>query len=116
MVKSVGFQVFFCALMSTVSLGMSAPYIQIFSTASGAATKIFDIIDHEPHINLSKGVGKQSDKVNGFIAFEDVHFQYPSRSDVKVIAEQTTNSTQESLYVNIQASNLLQYIIINLCF
>lgn len=64
--------------------GMASPFIETFGIAKGAASKIFAIIASEPTINASKGNGLKPDKIEGNIVLKDVHFHYPSRTDVKV--------------------------------
>lgn len=71
-----------------MNFGMSSPYIEAFSIARGAAAKIFGVIDNKPIINASKGQGMKPAEIKGDIQFKDVHFQYPSRPDVKVITMQ----------------------------
>ncbi|KRT86174.1 AAA protein, partial [Oryctes borbonicus] len=77
--------VFFGILMATWNLGQCAPYFNIFTAACAAATKIYGVIESEPVINLSKGHGKRLKNIKGEILFNDVHFHYPSRKDVKVL-------------------------------
>lgn len=59
--------------------------MEVFSAAQGAAVKIFEVIESQPIINLSKGNGKSLKNVRGNISFKNVHFEYPSRPGVKVI-------------------------------
>lgn len=68
-----------------MNLGLSAPYMEVFGSAKGAAAKIYDVIDNIPTINSCKGHGKRPSKITGNIIFKNVHFQYPSRPDVKVV-------------------------------
>ncbi|KAF2883638.1 hypothetical protein ILUMI_22510 [Ignelater luminosus] len=77
--------IFFSVLTGTWYFGMASPYIEIFGIAKGAASKIFGIISSEPKINASKGNGIKPKKIDGNITFENVHFTYPSRSDVKIL-------------------------------
>ncbi|KAF5301298.1 hypothetical protein FQR65_LT08917 [Abscondita terminalis] len=77
--------VFFSVMQGSMNFGISSPYIEQFGISKGAAAKIFLVIDHKPTINLSKGVGKVLDKAKGNIVFKNVHFEYPSRSDVKIL-------------------------------
>lgn len=67
-----------------MNFGISSPYIEAFSVARAAATKVFQIIDNIPIINLSKGKGDTISKLRGNIVFENVKFFYPSRPDVPV--------------------------------
>lgn len=77
--------VFFSILVATWNFGQSAPYFQIFAQAKGAAGRIFTVIDNKPIINASKGHGTRPKNISGNISFRDVHFEYPSRPDVKVL-------------------------------
>jgi ABC-type multidrug transport system fused ATPase/permease subunit len=80
------FKVFFCTLIASFNFGTGAPYFEIFGTACGAAAKVFEILDTEPQINLYKNLGTKPKTMRGDISFKNVHFQYPSRPDVKVNA------------------------------
>ena len=71
--------------MATWNFGQAAPFIQIFTVARGAASKIFTVIDEPPIINLSKSNGKKFQTLAGNIDFENIHFHYPSRPDVKIL-------------------------------
>ncbi|XP_077979293.1 ATP-dependent translocase ABCB1-like [Glandiceps talaboti] len=76
--------VFFAVLIGAFSLGNAAPSIGDIAVARGAARKIWDIIDLIPLIDSSSPDGEKP-PINGNIELEDVHFQYPSRPDVKVL-------------------------------
>ncbi|KAH0816572.1 hypothetical protein GEV33_006219 [Tenebrio molitor] len=77
--------VFFCTLIATWNFGTGAPYFEIFGTACSAAAKVFEILDTEPQINLYKNLGTKPKTMRGDISFKSVHFQYPSRPDVKIL-------------------------------
>ncbi|XP_030639389.1 ATP-dependent translocase ABCB1 [Chanos chanos] len=77
--------VFFSVLIGAFGLGQTSPNIQAFSSARGAAHKVFGIIDHEPNINSFSDHGHKLDSVKGNIEFKNIHFRYPSRQDVKVL-------------------------------
>lgn len=55
-----------------------------FGAARGAAKKIFDVLDGEHKIHKNKTTGVKLKKFQSNIVFDDVHFSYPSRPDVKV--------------------------------
>lgn len=76
--------VFFSVMQGSMNFGLSSPYIEIFGIAKGAAAKIYSVIDNVPVINSFKNNGKTLNKARGNITFKDVHFDYPSRPDVKV--------------------------------
>uniref|UniRef100_A0A672QJF7 ATP-binding cassette sub-family B member 5 n=1 Tax=Sinocyclocheilus grahami TaxID=75366 RepID=A0A672QJF7_SINGR len=77
--------VFFSVLIGAFGIGQTSPNIQSFSSARGAAHKVFQIIDHEPKINSFSEEGYKLDVVKGNIEFKNIHFTYPSRQDVKVL-------------------------------
>ncbi|XP_055373170.1 ATP-dependent translocase ABCB1 [Condylostylus longicornis] len=77
--------VFFSVMMGSMNLGVASPYIESFGVAKGAGAKIFQLIESIPKINPLLGKGEIPDKVIGNIEFRNVHFQYPSRPDVKVL-------------------------------
>lgn len=71
-------------MQGSMNFGMSSPYIEVFGIAKGAAAKIYSVIDNVPIINSCKNKGTKPFKIEGNILFKDVHFDYPSRRDVKV--------------------------------
>lgn len=77
--------VFFSVLIGAMQIGQAAPYIEAFSVARGAAATIFSIIDRIPPIDSFSDKGLVPDGVDGKIAFRNVHFNYPSRPDVKIL-------------------------------
>ncbi|KAA0703350.1 Multidrug resistance protein 1 [Triplophysa tibetana] len=77
--------VFFSVMIGAFGIGQTSPNIQSFSSARGAAHKVFQIIDHEPTINSYSNEGYKLEVVKGNIEFKNIHFNYPSRQDVKVL-------------------------------
>ncbi|KAK5639991.1 hypothetical protein RI129_010802 [Pyrocoelia pectoralis] len=77
--------VFFGVMQGSMNFGMSSPYIEQFGISKGAATKIFAVIDNIPIINASKSTGLKPNAAKGDIKFRKVHFEYPSRKDVKIL-------------------------------
>lgn len=71
--------------MATQSITFCVPNVEIFSAARGAAASIFHLIERQPKIDSLQEVGRTPRRVIGDIILEDVHFSYPSRSEVKVI-------------------------------
>jgi len=76
--------VFMGIMMGTMTLSGSGAMLNSFSTATGAAEKLFSIIEREPTIDLEKGITPEK-PVEGHIEFQDVRFNYPSRPDVEVL-------------------------------
>ncbi|XP_021045506.1 multidrug resistance protein 1B isoform X1 [Mus pahari] len=77
--------VFFSILLGTFSIGHLAPSIEAFANARGAAFEIFKIIDNEPSIDSFSTKGHKPDSIMGNLEFKNVHFNYPSRSEVKIL-------------------------------
>ncbi|XP_069504489.1 ATP-dependent translocase ABCB1 isoform X2 [Ambystoma mexicanum] len=77
--------VFFAVIIGAFGIGQASPNIEAFANARGAAYAIFKIIDSEPKIDSFSALGAKPDKVRGEIEFINVHFQYPSRTDVPVL-------------------------------
>ncbi|XP_069683614.1 ATP-dependent translocase ABCB1 [Periplaneta americana] len=77
--------VFFGVMMGSMNFGMSSPYIEAFSIARGAGAKVYSVIDRISPINSWSNDGKRPKEMNGNISFRNVHFEYPTRPDVKIL-------------------------------
>ncbi|XP_068260557.1 ATP-dependent translocase ABCB1-like [Nyctibius grandis] len=77
--------VFFSVLVGAFSIGHTAPSIEAFAGARGAAYTIFNIIDNEPQIDTYAETGYKPDHIKGNLEFQNVYFNYPSRPDVEVL-------------------------------
>ncbi|XP_059568173.1 phosphatidylcholine translocator ABCB4 isoform X1 [Myotis daubentonii] len=77
--------VFFSILIGAFSVGQAAPCIDAFANARGAAYVIFDIIDKNPKIDSFSERGHKPDNIKGNLEFNDVHFSYPARANVKIL-------------------------------
>ncbi|XP_048589318.1 ATP-dependent translocase ABCB1 isoform X2 [Nematostella vectensis] len=77
--------VFFSVMVGATQLGQAGPNIEAIATARGAAYELYSIIDRQPPIDSSSEEGLKPASVKGDIDFTDIHFQYPSRPDVKVL-------------------------------
>lgn len=68
--------------------------METFAAARGAATSIFNIIDRKPKIDAMSTGGKVMNfGIKGDIHFNNVVFNYPSRSDVSILRGLTTSIT-----------------------
>lgn len=56
------------------------------SKASAAAQDLFDVIDRKSAIDSLSDDGQKIEDFQGNIKFQNVHFAYPSRADVPVLA------------------------------
>ncbi|XP_066054219.1 ATP-dependent translocase ABCB1 isoform X1 [Chamaea fasciata] len=77
--------VFFSVLIGAFSIGQTAPSIEAFASARGAAYTVFNIIDNEPQIDSYSETGHKPDHIKGNLEFKDVYFNYPSRPDVEIL-------------------------------
>ena len=76
--------VFFCVMIGAAQLGQVGPSFEAISVARGAAFKVFEIIKRVPTIDCTSEQGTKLDSVTGNIQFNNVHFHYPSREEIKV--------------------------------
>ncbi|XP_007447541.1 PREDICTED: multidrug resistance protein 1 [Lipotes vexillifer] len=77
--------VFFSVLIGAFSVGQASPSIEAFANARGAAYEIFKIIDNKPSIDSYSKNGHKPDNIKGNLEFRNVHFNYPSRNEVKIL-------------------------------
>ncbi|KAL4222180.1 ABC transporter B member 11 [Mactra antiquata] len=77
--------VFFAVIIGAFSLGNAAPNVQSFSEARGAAYVVYRLIDLVPPIDSSSKGGERPQRFDGNITIRNLHFNYPSRPDVKVL-------------------------------
>jgi len=54
--------------------------------AIGAGTRVFEVLDRKSLIPLHEGIELSPDRC-GTIRFEHVHFEYPTRKDVKILKD-----------------------------
>lgn len=74
-------------IFSTILSSRIFTYVPDLSSARGGATRILKLLDYDDKIEIDSENtdGKHLDSVEGHIRFEDVHFRYPTRSDVPVL-------------------------------
>ncbi|KAL2164185.1 hypothetical protein VTH06DRAFT_3399 [Thermothelomyces fergusii] len=72
-------------MIGAFNLGNVAPNAQAFTTALGAAAKIYSTIDRQSPIDPSSEEGAKLDKVEGTIRLERIKHVYPSRPEVVVM-------------------------------
>jgi ABC transporter fused permease/ATP-binding protein len=72
-------------LTVALSLGGMSELWADLMRASGAAERVFELLDRQTTIPLSDG--KKLDEVKGHLELRDVHFAYPSRQDVPVLRD-----------------------------
>ena len=72
-------------MIGAFNLGNIAPNLQAFTTALGAAAKIYSTIDRVSPIDPSSDEGIKSESVVGTIRLENIKHVYPSRPEVVVM-------------------------------
>ncbi|XP_041798486.1 ATP-binding cassette, sub-family B (MDR/TAP), member 4 [Chelmon rostratus] len=77
--------VFFVVLIGAFTVGQTSPNIQTFASARGAAHKVYSIIDNKPSIDSFSEAGFKPDYIKGDIEFKNIHFNYPSRPEIKIL-------------------------------
>ncbi|XP_059477144.1 ATP-dependent translocase ABCB1-like isoform X2 [Neocloeon triangulifer] len=81
------FTVFFSVMAGAFSLGNALPFVNAVSTAIGAASTIFGIVDRTPDIDVLSPMGHRPKHIRGKIEFQFVSFAYPTRPEVQVLKD-----------------------------
>lgn len=81
--------VMMAVMIGAFNLGNVAPNLQAFTTALGAAAKIYSTIDRQSPIDPASEEGAKLDKVVGTIRLERIKHIYPSRPEVVVMDDVT---------------------------
>lgn len=86
-VQLIFWKVFLNLIYSGDNLTRLLAFMEIFTSACGAAKNIFAVIDRQSNIDSMNNGGKSLDSsdISGHIEFNDIHFNYPSRPDVEVL-------------------------------
>ncbi|KAL3102064.1 hypothetical protein niasHS_003473 [Heterodera schachtii] len=79
------FAVFWSVLIGASRIGQALPQMGVIMGAKLAAGEMFAIIDRKPSLNATNSAGIRPNAVKGVIEFNDVHFAYPSRPQLKVL-------------------------------
>ncbi|KAI6221651.1 Multidrug resistance protein pgp-3 [Aphelenchoides besseyi] len=77
--------IFWLFALAAIRLGQAAPQISSFLNARLAAAELFAVIDRVPELDCASVNGDKPSTCEGEITFENIHFRYPSRPDVKVL-------------------------------
>ncbi|XP_057691285.1 LOW QUALITY PROTEIN: ATP-dependent translocase ABCB1-like [Corythoichthys intestinalis] len=94
--------VLFALLIGVFALGQTTPYMEVFVIAQGAAYQVYSIIDNKPSIDSYSTSGLKLDSIKGKIEFKNIHFNYPSRPEVKVSIKQHTQ-----LYMTVKSGQTI---------
>eukprot|EP00455_Lapot_gusevi_P025553 TRINITY_DN2693_c0_g2_i8.p1 TRINITY_DN2693_c0_g2~~TRINITY_DN2693_c0_g2_i8.p1 ORF type:complete len:403 (+),score=121.86 TRINITY_DN2693_c0_g2_i8:70-1278(+) len=77
-------KVFFAIVMSAMGLGQTSQMAPDAQKAQQSANSIFYYIDRDPEIDSQSDKGVATSVQGRDIVFENVHFSYPTRKEVKV--------------------------------
>ncbi|CAF3996487.1 unnamed protein product, partial [Adineta steineri] len=67
------------------SLAQTGPYLQALNEARAAAYIVWQVIDEPSNISSDSEASLEKNDLLGDIHFSNVHFSYPSRSDVSIL-------------------------------
>uniref|UniRef100_A0A7G3ASY9 ABC-type xenobiotic transporter n=1 Tax=Lutzomyia longipalpis TaxID=7200 RepID=A0A7G3ASY9_LUTLO len=74
-----------CMINGSQFVTFTIPSLETIISAEGTTVAIYDVINHRSLIDPFSEGGKKLDQFTGNIEFKNVRFQYPSRSDVKIL-------------------------------
>lgn len=78
-------QAFFGIIVGADNIARTAPFLESFATARGAAANLFKVIDLPSKIDPLSTDGKLLNYgLRGDVEFQDVFFRYPSRPEIIV--------------------------------
>nr|CAD7595893.1 unnamed protein product [Timema genevievae] len=77
----------FGVLAGAMNMGLASPHLEAFAVARGAAASVFSIMDRASEIDSFSKAGHKLKAMQGYIEFNGVHFNYPARSQVKVLKD-----------------------------
>lgn len=78
-------------MIGAFNLGNVAPNVQAFTTALGAAAKIYNTIDRVSPLDPASDEGATIENLQGTIRLENIKHIYPSRPDVVVMEDVSLN-------------------------
>ncbi|XP_063712933.1 ATP-dependent translocase ABCB1-like isoform X3 [Symsagittifera roscoffensis] len=79
------FRVIFCLVFAAWGVGQSMSMVPDYEKARRAALSITKLLAYEPNFDNLSTQGKSQRGEIGMIELKDVHFRYPSRSNVKIL-------------------------------
>jgi ATP-binding cassette subfamily B (MDR/TAP) protein 1 len=79
------YQIYACLAFSSITLGRVYSQMPDQKNAKYGARTAFRIIERKSKIDSMSDEGLKPDDVYGEIKFENVHFQYPNRPDIKIL-------------------------------
>eukprot|EP00833_Pecoramyces_ruminatium_P010901 jgi/Orpsp1_1/1184933/evm.model.c7180000091640.2 len=78
-------KVFMGISLGAMNISGCGNILNVFGEATGAAAKLFHIIERKPRIDSREGKCPESQQFHGEVEFKGVHFSYPSRPEVEIL-------------------------------
>ncbi|PRD36013.1 UNVERIFIED_CONTAM: Abcb1b [Trichonephila clavipes] len=72
-------------MLGVMMIGQTVAFAPDYQKAKISAVRIFRLLDLKPKIDTFSNEGKKLHNVKGYINFQKVHFNYPSRPKVKIL-------------------------------
>ena len=86
---------FFSLINTSYAFGQAIPYLKDLAEAQGGASVVFKLLNTQSLIDMFDDYKKLGKKrllpLRGNIIFQDVHFNYPTRSNVSVLRGMSLN-------------------------
>uniref|UniRef100_A0A1B0DDU0 ABC-type xenobiotic transporter n=1 Tax=Phlebotomus papatasi TaxID=29031 RepID=A0A1B0DDU0_PHLPP len=74
-----------CMINGAQFVTFTIPSLETIIAAKGSSTSIYEVINRRSKIDPFSPVGKKIENFRGDVEFKNIRFEYPSRSDVKVL-------------------------------
>ncbi|CAL4182056.1 unnamed protein product [Meganyctiphanes norvegica] len=79
------FKVAEALIFGTMMVGQAVAYAPNYGKAKVAAAKIIALLERQPAIDTSAGIGQRMNKAISDITLKDIHFNYPTRPDIAIL-------------------------------
>ncbi|XP_068091617.1 ATP-dependent translocase ABCB1 isoform X2 [Hyperolius riggenbachi] len=79
------FLVFSAIVFGAMALGQTSSFAPDYAKAKISAAHIFSLLERQPLIDSYSTAGNAPEDCDGNVTFQGVHFNYPTRPDVKVL-------------------------------
>ncbi|KAI6184938.1 Multidrug resistance protein pgp-3 [Aphelenchoides bicaudatus] len=83
--------IYWTIIVGAMRIGFSMPNVNSIIGARLAAGELFSIIDRKPEMDCAASSGERPETVEGNLQFQNIHFNYPSRADIKVLEDVSFN-------------------------
>ncbi|KAI6184939.1 Multidrug resistance protein pgp-3 [Aphelenchoides bicaudatus] len=101
--------IFWLFAIAAIRIGQAAPHLSSVVNAKLAAGELLAIIDRVPEMDCAASSGEKPKEVRGKLSFQNLHFYYPSRPEIKILngVSFDVNNGQLLLLATLVAANPL---------